>query len=330
MNMTSRHCNGPVFSKNGRDAQEKHRQDACATSTNTGKTETLGGQKNRIPGLDWKRVHELIRLAIEEDIGSGDATSSAVIPDGMKASANLLAKEDCVCAGLPVAEAVFKALDGNLAFTPCVKEGERCSKGSILARITGNAQSLLSAERTALNFLQRLCGVATVSAKFAELVKGTRTVILDTRKTTPGWRNLEKYAVAIGGASNHRTGLYDRIMIKDNHRELAGLSGDKGITRSIALARKKYPKLEIEVEADTLDDLKEAAESGADYILLDNMSDETMAEAVRINAGRAKLEASGGITIERIPSIAKLGIDFISSGALTHSVKAIDISMEIV
>jgi nicotinate-nucleotide pyrophosphorylase (carboxylating) len=154
-------------------------------------------------------------------------------------------------------------------------------------------------------------------------------VVLDTRKTTPGWRNLEKYAVAAGGASNHRIGLYDRIMIKDNHRELAGMEGEKGITRSVLRAREKYPELEIEVEADNLDEVREAVESGAEYILLDNMTDALMAEAVKINAGRAKLEASGGITLERIPRIGKIGVDFVSVGALTHSVKAADISMEI-
>ncbi|HBC85810.1 MAG TPA: carboxylating nicotinate-nucleotide diphosphorylase [Lentisphaeria bacterium] len=286
-------------------------------------------KNSKTPRLDWKRINLLIRLALEEDIGTGDATSSSVIPKNLTAEAVLVCREDCVCAGLPVAEAVFKAINKNIRFSPKAKEGQRCKKGTVMAVVKGNARSLLTAERTVLNFFQRLCGVATISAKFAAAVKGTKTKILDTRKTTPGWRNLEKYAVAVGGASNHRIGLYDRIMIKDNHRELAGLEGSGGLRRSIEKARKSYPKLEIEAEADRLEEVREAADAGADYILLDNMSNEMMAKAIKINAGRAKLEASGGITLDRIPSIAKLGVDYISAGALTHSAKAIDIAMDI-
>ena len=176
--------------------------------------------------------------------------------------------------------------------------------------------------------MQRLSGVATASNRY-QAAAGDSCRILDTRKTTPGWRNLEKYAVAVGGASNHRIGLYDRIMIKDNHRELAGLEGAGGIIRSVQRARKMYPALEIEVEVDSLSELAEAVESGAEYILLDNMTDEQMTEAVAFVKGRAKLEASGGITLARIPSAAKTGVDFISAGALTHSVKSSDISMDI-
>jgi nicotinate-nucleotide pyrophosphorylase (carboxylating) len=283
----------------------------------------------KLPKLDSKRFKILIDLALEEDIGTGDATSVSVIPKNLIAEAVLICKEDCVCAGLPVAEAVFKTINRNIKFTPKIREGQRCRKNTVMAVVHGNARSLLTAERTVLNFFQRLCGVATISAKFAAAAKGTKTEILDTRKTTPGWRNLEKYAVAVGGASNHRIGLYDRIMIKDNHRELAGLEGAGGISRSVEKARRAYPKLEIEVEADNLEEVREAAEAGADYILLDNMSNQTMAKAIEINAGRAKLEASGGITLDRIPSIAKLGLDYISAGALTHSAKSIDISMDI-
>lgn len=286
--------------------------------------------QNKIPEIDFDRVYMLIKMALEEDLGDiGDATSIAVIPENISASAVLRCKEDCVCAGLPVAGRVFKAVDEGILWEPLVNEGDLCKAFTPIARIHGRARSLLTAERTALNFIQRLCGVATTSHKYAEALKGTETQILDTRKTTPGWRNLEKYAVAVGGASNHRIGLFDRIMIKDNHRELAGLEGLNGITRSVKRAREKFPQLEVEVEADTLDEVMEAAAAGADYILLDNMTNEQMAEAVKINAGRAKLEASGGITLERIPSIGKIGVDFISAGALTHSVKATDISMEI-
>jgi nicotinate-nucleotide pyrophosphorylase (carboxylating) len=286
--------------------------------------------KRILPEIDWKRVDELIKLALEEDLGAlGDTTSNSVIPDNIRATAVMLCKEDCVCAGLQVAERVFKTVDSSIRWKAEVNEGDFCVDRTILAKIEGSARALLTAERTALNFIQRLCGIATISAKYAETVKGTKTLILDTRKTTPGWRNLEKYAVAAGGASNHRIGLFDRILIKDNHRELAGLEGPNGILRSVENARKKYPSLEVEVEADTLDDVKEALAAKADYILLDNMTNEQMAEAVRINAGRAKLEASGGITISRIKSIAGLGVDFISVGALTHSVKASDISLDI-
>ena len=193
----------------------------------------------------------------------------------------------------------------------------------------GSARALLTGERTALNFIQRLSGSATMANKYQNLA-GDKAEILDTRKTTPGWRNLEKYAVATGGAYNHRIGLFDRVMLKDNHRELAGLEGAGGILRSVERARAKYPDLEVEVEIDSLEELNEALESKAEYILLDNMSCSDMAKAVRITDGRAKLEASGNVTIGRIEEIAATGVDFVSSGALTHSVKSCDISLDIV
>ncbi len=283
-----------------------------------------------LPPIDFDRVDALIKLAFEEDLGDlGDTTSNSVIPEDVHAVAIMKCKEDCVVAGLAVAERVFAAADPSCEWKSLVKDGDFCSKGTVMAEVRGPARSLLTAERTALNFLQRLCGVATVSHRYAAATAGSSTVVLDTRKTTPGWRNLEKYAVAAGGATNHRIGLYDRVMIKDNHRELAGLEGEKGITRSVNRAKEKYPQLEVEVEADSLEEVKEALETGAEHVMLDNMTNEQMAEAVALNKGRAKLEASGGITIERIPSIAKLGVDYISVGALTHSVKAVDISMDI-
>ena len=231
--------------------------------------------------------------------------------------------------GLPVAERVFRTVEPKLEFRALKREGDVCGKGEILAEISGPARGVLTAERTALNFIQRLSGVATAARRCAELVAGSKTRVLDTRKTTPGFRNLEKYAVAVGGADNHRIGLYDRIMIKDNHRELAAMEGDGAIRRAVERARKAYPDLEIEVEADTLDEVRQAAECGVEYILLDNMDDDTMREAVRLVSGRAKLEASGGITIERLHSIAEIGVDFVSIGALTHSVKSADISLDI-
>lgn len=284
-----------------------------------------------VPEIDWKRVDILIDLALSEDLDEkGDTTTNSVIPAGLEAEAIFLAKQDLVCAGLNVAERLFNKLDPAIEFTALVKEGEACKKGTVMAKAKGKARSLLTGERTALNFLQRLCGVATASHYYQGLVEGTSCRILDTRKTTPGWRNLEKYAVAAGGAFNHRIGLFDRVMIKDNHRELAGLEGEHGIIRSVKKAKEMYPDLEVEVEVDSLSELADAVESGAEYILLDNMSDDMMREAVKYTAGRSKLEASGGITAERLPSAAATGVDFISSGALTHSVKSCDISMDII
>ena len=281
------------------------------------------------PEIDWKRADILIQLALEEDLGDlGDTTTNSVIPADLKTTAVLIAKEDLICAGLPVAERLFHTLDPDVVFTAKVKEGEACPRGTVMAEISGPARVLLTGERTALNFLQRLCGVATAAHKYQELA-GNRAKILDTRKTTPGWRNLEKYAVAVGGAFNHRIGLYDRIMIKDNHRELAGMEGKGGILRSVRRAREMYPQLEIEVEIDSLEELDEALLSGAEYILLDNMDNEQVVQAVGIARNKARLEASGNVTLGRIPSLSETGVDFISSGALTHSVKASDISMDI-
>lgn len=287
-------------------------------------------REHKIHPINWEHTDKLIQLALEEDLGDlGDTTTNSVIPADMNAHAILLAKQDLVCAGLPVAERLFHTIDPEITFEACVNEGDFCAKGTVLAKLAGKARSLLTGERTALNFLQRLSGVATASNRY-QSAAGDGAEILDTRKTTPGWRNLEKYAVSIGGAFNHRIGLFDRVMIKDNHRELAGMEGPGGIVRSVKRAREMYPQLEVEVEVDSLTELDEALESGAEYILLDNMNDELVAQAVKKTAGRAKLEASGNITLERIPHLSTTGVDFISSGALTHSVKAADISMDIV
>ena len=286
---------------------------------------------NCIPAVDWARVDTLIDLALSEDLGdAGDTTTLACVPAEARSRAVLRCKEDeMVLAGIGVAERVFQKVDPSLKFRTLKRDGDRCVRGDLLAEIAGPARGILTAERTALNFLQRLCGVATMAHIYARELAGTRCTVLDTRKTTPGFRNLEKYAVAVGGASNHRIGLYDRIMIKDNHRELAALEGDGAITRAVDRARRAYPALEIEVETDTLDEVAEAAACGVEYILLDNMSDEMMKKAVAINAGRAKLEASGGITLSRLASIGRIGVDFVSSGALTHSVRSMDISLDI-
>ncbi len=280
--------------------------------------------------IDFVQLEALIDLALREDLGdAGDVTTLAVIPASTQAKGVLLAKEDLVVAGLPVAQRVFERLVPDLKWQSKVAEGTKCQRGTILAELSGSAQGLLTAERTALNFLQRLSAVATSSNRCAEVLEGTKTLVLDTRKTTPGYRNLEKYAVRTGGGGNHRLGLYDRVMIKDNHRELAHMDAPGGIMNSVAQARAAYPKLEVEVEVDTLKELEEALKSKAEYILLDNMSDEMMAEAVKMTAGSAKLEASGGITLERLGRIGKLGVDFVSLGALTHSIKAADISLDL-
>lgn len=280
--------------------------------------------------LNETALDSLIKNALAEDIGSGDASTLATVPENTKVKGVLLAKENCVCAGLLVAQKVFQHLDKNIKFIPLVKEGEVCRKGSILAEIIGDAQAILTAERTALNYLQRISGIATITHKYVEQTKGSKTQILDTRKTTPGLRMLEKYGVAMGGGTNHRFGLFDRIMIKDNHRELASMSGPGGIARSVKACRKKYPNLEVEVEADTLEEVQEAADAGAEYILLDNMSNDDVKQAVKIVRGRSQIEVSGGITIDRIASLSAIeGVDFISVGALTHSVRSTDISLDI-
>jgi len=280
--------------------------------------------------LNESALINLVRVALAEDVGSGDATTLSTVPVGLKAKAILLAKEDLICAGLPVAAKVFHELDENAVFTALVEEGQFCEKGTVMAEVKGTAQDLLTAERTALNYLQRMSGIATTTSLYVKETEGTPTQILDTRKTTPGIRMLEKYAVAIGGGTNHRFALYDRIMIKDNHRELAAMSGPGGISRSVKSGREMYPELEIEVEADTLEEVAEAAESGADYILLDNMSNDEIKEAIAINGGRSLIEVSGGVTIERIASICAIsGVDYISVGALTHHIKSVDISLDI-
>ena len=284
-----------------------------------------------IPEIDWARVDALIELALSEDLdGRGDVTTLAVVPETATATAKLLCKEpEMAVAGLGVAERVFKRLDPALEFRGLKHDGDVVKKGDVLAEIQGAARPILTAERTALNFLQRLCGVATMARAYAAELRGTSCVALDTRKTTPGYRNLEKYAVAVGGASNHRIGLFDRVMIKDNHREMAALEGDGAIRRAVERARKAYPDLEIEVEADRLEEVAEAAACGVEYILLDNMSDAMMSKAVAVTAGRARLEASGGITLPRLKAIGRLGVDFVSAGALTHSVRSMDISLDI-
>jgi nicotinate-nucleotide pyrophosphorylase (carboxylating) len=270
------------------------------------------------------QTRRLIRQALAEDIGEGDVTTSATIPPDSESRAELVAKASFVVAGLPFAAEVFRALDRGVSFEPLVEEGRKVSRSTVLARLSGRTASLLKGERVALNILQRLSGIATLSAKFAARVEGLRCRVLDTRKTTPGMRFMEKYAVRAGGCSNHRMGLYDGILIKDNHIRAAG-----GIKRAVGLARKAARRgMEVEVEAATLAEVGEALEAGADIIMLDNMTLEEMRRAVRVVKGRARLEASGNVTLRSVREIAETGVDYVSVGALTHSAPAADISMK--
>ena len=285
-----------------------------------------------LPSIDWGRADMLIELALNEDLDTvGDVTTNSIIPEDMEGRAVLRCKTDgTVVAGLAIAERVFKLVEPRLEFKTFIEDGEACNAGDEIAAVEGPVRGILTGERTALNFLQRLSGIATTTSRYVQALGDSKTQLLDTRKTTPGYRNLEKYAVAVGGGANHRMGLYDRVMIKDNHRELAALGGgENAIAWAVAQARLRYPDLEIEVEADTVEEAVMAAEEGVEYILLDNMTDEEMAEAVKRIAGRSKTEASGGITIERLAQIGKIGVDYVSSGALTHSVKSADISLDI-
>jgi nicotinate-nucleotide pyrophosphorylase (carboxylating) len=267
----------------------------------------------------------LIQLAIDEDTGSGDVTTSNLVPPSHRRTAFMVAKDDGVIAGLQVAEMVFRRFDPGLIWNPQVSDGERVGKGEVIVIFTASYRALLTGERTALNFLQRMSGIATISSKYAKAVSGYSTKILDTRKTLPGFRILDKYSVRAGGALNHRFGLYDMVMIKDNHIEIAG-----GIVHAVNAVREALGhSLPVEVETSTIDEVKQALEAGADIIMLDNMDIQTMEEAVQLINGKAKTEASGNMNLERIEEVAATGVDFISVGALTHSVKALDISQRI-
>jgi nicotinate-nucleotide pyrophosphorylase (carboxylating) len=270
-------------------------------------------------------LKDLIERALHEDIGPGDVTSEATIPPDSTSRAVMLAKQFLVVAGLEVARAVFHTLDPNIQFTALVKEGDRVPAGTELVRLSGNTRALLAGERVALNLMQHLSGIATLTAKYVEMVEGLKAQVLDTRKTLPGLRQLEKYAVRVGGGGNHRFGLFDGVLIKDNHVKASGT-----ITNAIKSAREKaHHLLKIEVETKTLDEVREALAAKADIIMLDNMPIDMMREAVTIISGRALVEASGNVTIKTIREIAETGVDFISSGSLTHSAPAADISMKI-
>ncbi|GIO09865.1 nicotinate-nucleotide diphosphorylase (carboxylating) [Brevibacillus reuszeri] len=262
---------------------------------------------------------------LQEDLGFGDVTTMSTIPESEQGIGILYAKEAGIVAGLPIAQQVFETVDPELVFSAKVKEGARVEIGDQIAEVSGSVRSILSGERLALNLLQRLSAIATKTSEYTAAVAGTKARVVDTRKTTPGLRFLEKYAVRVGGGYNHRFALYDAVMIKDNHIKGAG-----GIAQAVAAARAAIPHtMTIEVEAESLEQVREALEAGADIIMLDNMSNEQMVEAVQLIDGRALVEASGGVNLETIGAIAKSGVDIISVGALTHSVKAFDISLDL-
>ncbi len=270
-------------------------------------------------------ILETITHALAEDVGEGDVTTNSIVPVEARMSAQIIAKQKGVVAGLDVAAATFRLFDPKVKFIMKVTEGSQVENRKALVEISGNARALLTAERTALNFLGRMSGIATMTNQFVDAIKGTKTVMLDTRKTAPGLRRLDKLAVQRGGGQNHRMGLYDMILIKDNHIDFAG-----SLSKAVQKARAANQNLKIEIEARTLEDVKIGLELGVEYILLDNMSVEMMHEAVKLNADnakKAKLEASGNVTLENVRQIAETGVDYISSGALTHSAKVFDLSM---
>lgn len=275
--------------------------------------------------MNKKELNKIISIALKEDVGKGDITTNTIIPKSQTGKAVIIAKEDGVIAGLFVAKEVFRKLDKKIIFKTFVKEGERVTAGEKIAEIKGSLRALLTGERTALNFLQRMSGIATLTAKFVNQLKDTKTKILDTRKTSPCLRFLDKYSVKIGGGTNHRFGLYDMVLIKDNHIKAAG-----SITNAVKLVRKNLKeRTKIEVETTNLEEVKEALSNKVDIIMLDNMPLEKIKEAFKLINGKAKIEVSGNVSLNNVRNIAQTGVDYISVGALTHSFKALDVSIEI-
>ena len=278
--------------------------------------------------LNLSEIRTAVKSALAEDIGGGDVTTLATVPKTLAFKTVMRAREPLVVAGLEFAKAAFLQLSSAVKIEYLVHDGTHVGRGDNLLRISGSARAILTAERVALNFVQHLSGVATLTAQFVAAIKGTRAQILDTRKTTPGWRRFQKYAVTCGGGRNHRLGLFDLVLIKDNH--LAALRNEKpnAVAAAIQLARKNYPKLKVEVEADTLEQVAQAVAAGADIVLLDNMTPAQLRAAVKLAKGRAKTEASGGVNLGTVRAIAGSGVDFISVGALTHSARAVDIGLD--
>ncbi|MCZ6684841.1 MAG: carboxylating nicotinate-nucleotide diphosphorylase [Candidatus Dadabacteria bacterium] len=276
--------------------------------------------------IDWGKVDLIIENTLEEDLGSGDVTTDAIFSVDDTCEALIIAKEEGIIAGIPIAERVFQKLDPEVTVAQKLKDGEHVNPGDEILVIKGSIHAVLSGERLSLNLLQRMSGIATATSKYVAAISGYRTRILDTRKTAPGLRVLDKYAVSIGGGCNHRFGLYDAVLIKDNHIDFAG-----NISNAVEIVRSKYQsKFKVEVETSTLDEVREALKAGADIIMLDNMTVEMMKEAVRIINGKSITEASGGITLDTVRQIADTGVDFISVGATTHSSPALDIGLYMV
>jgi nicotinate-nucleotide pyrophosphorylase (carboxylating) len=277
--------------------------------------------------FNWDTIDQIVKLALVEDLDAGgDITTQALL--GLKShpvEAEIQVKEEGLLAGLPIAQRVFEKVDKKIKFFPCKSDGERLMVGDIIARLEGEAASILKGERTALNFLQHLSGIATLTNQFVEKIRPFKAALLDTRKTLPGLRWLEKYAVRVGGGMNHRFGLYDEILIKDNHLKVVG-----SLKESLARAKEQFPEKIREVEVESLSELKEALEAGAEKILLDNMEVKSLKKAVEINNGRALLEASGGISLDNVEEIAATGVDFISVGQITLGAKPLNISLEII
>ena len=265
-----------------------------------------------------------VERALAEDIGHGDVTTDGIVPAGAALNGKIISKEDGVVAGLVVARAAFQMLEGDVEFVARVADGEVVATAQTLVDLRGSARAILTAERTALNFLGRMSGIATRTRRFVDEIRGTKAQILDTRKTAPNLRAADKLAVRLGGGENHRAGLYDMILIKDNHIDFAG-----SITEAVRRARSSNSALTIEVEARNLADVAEALDAGVEWIMLDNMELDEMRQAVVLNAGRARLEASGNVSLANVRRIAETGVDYISVGALTHSVKALDVSLRI-
>ena len=280
--------------------------------------------------LSPEEVRQAVAGALAEDVGSGDVTTLATIPESAVSGALVRAREPLVLAGLQFAEAAFREVSREVQTSPEVRDAVHARPGQTLIRVAGPARALLTAERVALNFLQRLSGVATLTARFVEAVKGTGAEILDTRKTTPGWRRFEKYAVACGGGRNHRFGLYDMVLIKDNHLAAVRDAKPNAIAAAVGLARASFPKLKVEVEVDTLEQVEQAVAAAADIVLLDNMELDQIKQAVRLCRGHVRTEASGGVRLATVRLIAECGVDFISVGALTHSAPAVDIGLDFV
>jgi nicotinate-nucleotide pyrophosphorylase (carboxylating) len=270
-------------------------------------------------------ISQYIKCALEEDIGTGDVTTDTIVPAGAALRGRIVAKQDGVVAGLEVAKQVFQTLSQHVAFVAKAEDGSRVTRGAVLAELEGSARALLTGERTALNFLGRMSGIATLTRKFVDAVSSTKAVILDTRKTAPGLRTTDKLAVRLGRGQNHRTGLFDMVLIKDNHIDFAG-----SITTAVERVRASKSTLEIEVETRTLDNVREALALGVERILLDNMPVEMMREAVSICDSRTRLEASGNVTLDNVLEVAGTGVDYISVGALTHSPATFDVSLEFV